>query len=210
MERERTGSGSAPRTSPANGRSGGVTGNARLTAATAVVLLALLAVEGLTLLDLQTFLSWHIFVGMLLVPIVGLKLASTGYRFARYYTRRPEYVLAGPPVLALRLLGPIVIVATLALFATGVALAVLGPGGGIVLGLHQASFIVWVGAMSLHVLGHVLRIPRLVGPDLRGGEGVPGARRRMATVAAAITGGAVLALATIPLIAPWTHRIGRG
>ncbi len=192
------------------GAAGGVAGNTRLTAATAVVLLALLAVEGMTLLDLHSFLSWHIFVGMLLVPVVGLKLASTGYRFVRYYTRRPEYVRAGPPPLALRLLGPLVIVATVSLFATGVALAVLGPGGGIVLGLHKASFIVWVGAMSLHVLGHVLRIPRLVGPDLRGGEGVPGARIRLGIVAAAVTTGAVLALATIPLIAPWTHRFGRG
>jgi hypothetical protein len=195
---------------PTAATASGQAGNARLTAATAVVLLALLVVEGMTLLDLQSFLSWHIFVGMLLVPVVGLKLASTGYRFIRYYARRPDYVLAGPPPLALRLLGPIVIAATLGLFVTGVALAVLGPDGGAVLGLHKASFIVWVGAISLHVLAHIRRIPRLVGSDLRGGDGVPGARTRMGVVAAAITAGAVLALATLPLIAPWTHRIGRG
>lgn len=58
---------------------GGATGNSRLTAQTALVLLVVLAIEGATLLSLQTFLSWHIVVGMLLVPIVGLKVASTGY-----------------------------------------------------------------------------------------------------------------------------------
>src|SRR3954454_22102176 len=147
---------------------------------------------------------------MLLVPVFGLKLMSTGYRFVRYYTRRPEYVHAGPPGVALRMLGPIVIAATVALFTTGVALAVLGPGGGIVLGLHKASFVVWLGAMSLHVLGHLLRIPRILAPDLRGGDGIPGARLRLGIVAAAILAGGVLALATIPLIAPWSDWIGRG
>ncbi|HEY6031322.1 MAG TPA: hypothetical protein VIU44_12185 [Gaiellaceae bacterium] len=91
-ERPRT---RARRRAQARPRSGGSDGNSRLTALTAAVLLVLLAGEGATLLSLQTLLSWHIFVGMLLVPIVGLKLASTGHRFLRYYTRRAEYVLAG-------------------------------------------------------------------------------------------------------------------
>src|SRR4051812_40267869 len=111
MELERTRTPPRATTPRTPGASGGVTGNTRLTAATAVVLLALLAVEGMTLVNLNRFLSWHIFVGMLLVPVVGLKLMSTGYRFVRYYTRRPEYVHAGPPAVALRMLGPIVIAA---------------------------------------------------------------------------------------------------
>ncbi len=196
-----------PRTRESTGP-GGVAGNSRLTAITAAVLLVLLAVEGFTLLSLQSMLSWHIFVGMLLVPIVGLKVASTGYRFVRYYSGDRDYVRAGPPPTALRLLGPIVIVSTGALFATGVALAVAGPGGGVVLGLHKASFVVWFGAMSLHVLAHVLRLPALIGPDLRGGAGVGGSRLRLAGVAGSVVAGAVLAVATVPLISPWTHWIG--
>ena len=196
-----------PRARVATG-GGGVTGNSRLTAVTAGVLLVLLAVEGFTLLSLQSFLSWHIFVGMLLVPIVGLKVASTGYRFVRYYTGDRDYVRAGPPPPALRLLGPIVILSTAGLFASGVALAALGPAGGIVLGLHKASFVVWLGAMSIHVLAHFFRLPALIGPDLRGGEGVGGSRLRLATLAGSVVAGAVLAVATLPLISPWTHWIG--
>jgi hypothetical protein len=188
---------------------GGTEGNSRLTGVTAAVLLVLLAVEGLTLLSLQTFLSWHIFIGMLLVPIVGLKLATTGYRFVRYYAGHRDYVRMGAPPTLLRLLGPIVIISTVALFATGVSLAAVGPQGGVVLGLHKASFAIWFAAMSLHVLAHFLRIPGLVAPDMRGGEGVAGARLRLATVSGAIVAGAIVAVATLPLIAPWTDWIGR-
>lgn len=185
---------------------GGSVGNSRLTTLTALALLVLLAVEGLTLVSLQTFLSWHIFVGMLLVPVVGLKLASTGYRIVRYYTRHAEYVAAGAPALPLRLLGPVVVLSTLGLFATGVALAVLGPGAAFVLGLHKASFAVWVGAMALHVLAHVLSVPARVSAELRD-DGVGGSRVRVGLVASAVVGGAIFATATLPLVAPWIRSI---
>jgi hypothetical protein len=66
---------------------GGADGNARLTGTVGVVLIALLAVEGVTILFIRPLISMHVFVGLLLVPPVALKLASTGWRFARYYTR---------------------------------------------------------------------------------------------------------------------------
>ena len=43
-------------------------------------------------------LLWlHLFVGLLLIGPVVLKLASTGYRFARYYTNDAVYRRKGPP-----------------------------------------------------------------------------------------------------------------
>jgi hypothetical protein len=71
-------------------------GNERLTSSTGLVLLVLLAVETLTTLALRTYLNVHLFLGLLLLPPVALKLASTGWRFARYYTRNEPYVRAGP------------------------------------------------------------------------------------------------------------------
>ena len=114
-----------------SGRSGETAGNERLTAATAGVLLVLLAVEGATIVALRPLLSVHVFVGVLLIPPIVLKLASTGYRFVRYYTRHPAYRRQGPPRLLLRLLGPLVVVSTLALFGTGVARVVQGPRAGV-------------------------------------------------------------------------------
>jgi hypothetical protein len=88
----------------------GVEGNARLTSATGLVLLVLLAVEGYTILDVRGLITLHIFLGILLVGPVLLKIASTTHRFARYYLGAAEYVRKGPPHIVLRVIGPLVTV----------------------------------------------------------------------------------------------------
>ena len=62
-----------------------VAGNARLTAANAAVLLVLLAAQGVTILRVRQLLSPHVFIGVVLIPPALLKVASTTWRFARYY-----------------------------------------------------------------------------------------------------------------------------
>src|SRR3954452_5300512 len=182
-----------------NGGMKNVEGNCALTVWVAVLLLVLLAVEGLTLVSLQTFLPVHIYVGMLLLAPVTLKLASVGYRFARYYLGDPDYRAAGPPPLALRALRPLVVLSTAALFGTGVALVFLGHAG-LLLGLHKGSFVVWFGAMSVHVLGHAQRV---VG-SLR--RRVPGTGRRLVLVGVSLAVGLVVATATIPTADHWQDR----
>ena len=189
-------------------RTGGSEGNRRLTAATAAILLVLLAAEGVTLLAIGPLVSAHVFIGMLLVPLVGVKLASTGYRFARYYTGDRTYRAEGPPHPLLRLLGPVVVLSTVALFASGVTLIVLGPQGGVVLGLHKASFAVWVAAMSAHVLAHLVRVPRLAAADWRREEALPGSSLRRWLVAGSLVVGLVLAVATVHLAGPWHQFVG--
>ena len=182
---------------------GGTDGNERLTATTAVVLIVLLAVEGATLLALRSLLPVHVFVGMLLIPPIALKMASTGYRFMQYYRRAPEYVSKGPPALVMRMLvAPIVVATTVALFASGVALIVLGPRSDLLLNIHKASFILWVGAMSIHVLAYVRRLP----PLLRRNS-TPGLVLRAALVGGALMAGVMLAVATYPLADPWFDRM---
>ena len=197
----------APHAAP---RTGGVDGNERLTAATAVVLVVLLAALGVTILAIGPLIWWHVLLGMLLIPPVLLKLGSTGWRFARYYARVPEYVRRGPPLLPLRLLAPLVIAATLAVFATGVALLVVGPAGGVLVGLHKASFVVWLVVTAVHVLAHLRRIPALVSADWRRRpippeSHVPGTAWRGLLLAGTIVVGAVLAIATARYAQPWVH-----
>src|SRR5450759_4484295 len=55
----------------------GVEGNARLTSTTGMVLLALLAIEGLTILSVRSLITLHVFLGILLIGPVLLKTGST-------------------------------------------------------------------------------------------------------------------------------------
>jgi len=185
---------------------GGADGNERLTAGAAVLLFVLLAVEGVTVVFLRPLFSVHVFVGMLLIPPVALKLGSTGWRFARYYSGRREYVAKGPPLLPLRLLAPVVVLSTISLFATGVALLVVGPGRGIVVGLHKASFVVWFVATGIHVLAYLPRLPRLASADWRSrprAGAAAGSRARRWLLAGSVVAGAILAVATIRYAGPW-------
>ena len=173
--------------------SGGSAGNEQLTAIVGTLLLVVLAIEGGTLLNLGSWLTLHAFVGMLLIPIVVLKLASTGWRMLRYYLRADEYVRRGPPHIALRMLvAPVIVVSTVVLLATGVALLALDETDGAIVGLHKASFIVWFGATSLHVLTRVFNLL----PSLR--RQLPGTGLRLGLVGASLVAGLVLATLTLP------------
>ncbi len=188
-------------------RGGGVEGNERLTAASGALLVLLLAAEGVTILFIRPLLSVHVFIGMLLIPPVALKLASTGWRFVRYYSGSREYRAKGPPLLPLRMLAPLVVASTLAVFATGVALLVVGPGGGVLLGLHKASFVVWLVATGIHVLAYLRRLPGLAVADWRRGRAasVGGSFARRTIIAVVIVAGAILAVLTVRYAQPWVH-----
>ena len=188
----------------------GVEGNSRLTAATGMVLLVVLAVEGVTILGVRQMLTLHVVVGSLLIGPVLLKSGSTVYRFARYYGGAPAYRRKGPPPLPLRVIGPLVILSTLALLGTGVALILTGTAGsGLLLTAHQTSFWVWVALMSVHVLGHVWQAAVLSWRDLRGSLRGPGGRSRrwrLISIVLALLIGVGAATALLPSTSTWTAR----
>jgi len=189
---------------------GGTTGNERLTAVTGIVLLVLLAALGVTILRIRPLLSEHMFLGILLIGPVALKMASTGYRFVRYYTSNPRYLRKGAPPAILRMIAPIVVASTVVVFASGVALLLLGPSSrGSLLLIHKASFIVWIAATAIHVLGHLSDLPRAlktkreIQPALDGyGTGRAG---RVLSLSGALVTGLVLAVLYVPQFGPWLH-----
>jgi hypothetical protein len=188
----------------------GVEANARLTGMTAVVLLVLLAVEGFTILRIGKLLTLHVVIGMVLVPPVLLKIGSTTWRFARYYLGSPEYRRKGPPPALLRLLGPFLVVLTVAVLGTGVAL-LLGPASlrRQFLFLHKATFILWIAAMIVHVLGHIVDTAHLAPRDFyrRTRHQIRGAGARQWALVGTLCCGALLAIAVAPKIGPWhAHR----
>ena len=202
----------APRRTASPRAGGSADGNERLTAITGVVLLVLFAAEGVTLLQLRGLLYWHYFIGFLLIGPVCVKVGSTVYRFTRYYTRHPDYVRKGPPAPLLRLLGPFVILTSVGVLGTGVALGLAGMrtyAGIPILLLHKASFVLWAGCMTIHVLAYVWRLPALVGADLQSSRGrralgaVGGRGLRWSLTAVGIGGGLVVAVAGAHLAANW-------
>jgi hypothetical protein len=186
-------------------RLGGTAGNETLTSATAVVLIGLLAVEGYTIVNLHGLVTTHMFIGLVLIPPVLLKLGSTGYRFARYYTGDRAYREKGPPLLPLRLMAPVLVASTIAVLLTGVLLLAAGRNSGTILGLHKLSFIVFGVVFAVHFLAYLPRVVRSLRADWRAArrDAVPGAGLRGMLVAAAIGGGAALALALLPAIDAW-------
>jgi hypothetical protein len=184
---------------------GGVAGNEILTCAVAAVLTFLLLAEGVTLLRLGSLLVPHMFIGLVLVPLVLLKLGSTGYRFVRYYARTPAYREKGPPLLPLRMMAPVLVAATLGVFVTGVVLLADGHKSDTLMLLHKASFIVWGAVFGIHFLAYLPRAVRSLRADwsARRRRAVGGAGVRATLVASALGAGVALALALLPTIDSW-------
>ncbi|MGI8711875.1 MAG: hypothetical protein ACR2NR_01580 [Solirubrobacteraceae bacterium] len=214
---------------------GGSEGNERLTLLTGLLLLVLLAVLGITIVRIGQLLWLHLFLGLALLGPVALKLASTGYRFIRYYTSDESYRRKGPPAAALRALAPLVVLFTLIVFATGVALLLVGPNSGgrdLLVLVHKISFFAWLAVTAIHVLGHLPEVLRLLstagrsrreiaalrsshqvrrsGPDRGASAAVPagsvsGGRGRGGALGLSLVAGLIVAVALLGQFAPWTH-----
>ncbi len=187
---------------------GGTDGNERLTATAGVLLIVLFAVLGITILQIRQLISVHLFLGLLLLGPVALKMASTGYRFVRYYAGDRRYRRKGPPELWLRWIAPIVVLSTVVVFVSGIVLLLEGSADrSQLLAIHKVSFIVWVAFTGLHVLGHLPGLGRSLQVTRAGAESsgaAPGAAGRWIALAGAVVGGLVLAIVLIPHFSAWT------
>jgi hypothetical protein len=166
------------------------------------VLVGLLVAEGITIVHMRGLLSAHMFVGLVLIPPVLLKLGSTGYRMVSYYAGSRPYRSKGPPLLPLRLMAPVLVASTVAVIASGVLLLAAGHKSGGVLTIHKLSFIVFGVVLAVHFLAYAPRVLRSLRVDWGAARrrAVPGAGARATLVAAAVGGGAALALALLPTI----------
>ena len=186
-------------------RLGGIEGNEILTAATGAILTILLLAEGITIIRMGGLVSVHMFVGLVLIPPILLKLASTGYRFIRYYSGARPYRRNGPPALPMRLLAPVLVITTVGVFATGVWLLLLGHKSDQMLLLHKVFFIVWGVVFGVHFLVYAPRVLRSVGSDWGSARrrAVPGTGLRGMLIAASLGTGVALALSLLSTIGGW-------
>lgn len=183
---------------------GGPDGNERLTSTVGLVLVVLLVVEAATTISLSSLLPVHIFLGLLLLPPIALKLATTGWRFVRYYTGSKPYRLKGPPELLLRMLAPLLVASTVVLFGTGVTFLIVGHGGGLLLTAHVVSFVIWGVLMIVHVLAYLPLVLRHGLSDWRPrARSLAGASLRRYVVAGALAAGVVVGLGTYSVQTAW-------
>jgi hypothetical protein len=184
----------------------GVVANARLTSSTGLLLTVLLLIEGFTILDVRGYLTLHTVIGLMLIGPVALKCATTIYRFARYYTGNPGYRRRGAPALILRLIGPFVVLSSVTVLGTGIALLVLHSRSGTWFTLHKGSFLVWIALTAVHFLGHIYNAIRETAHDLRSRSADPfvrGRAIRLLVLTTSLAVGIALAAAFTPSASSW-------
>ncbi|HTK07316.1 MAG TPA: hypothetical protein VL485_09110 [Ktedonobacteraceae bacterium] len=185
-----------------------VAGNERIIALAGSVLLVLILAEIVIAAKMHVLMPVHIFVGVLLTFPLLVKIGSTGYRFLRYYTGSPAFVQKGPPRLEMRLLAPLLLIASLGLVGSGILLALLGPTHALsvwVLRLHALSVICWLPLLAVHVGAYIWRVPRLISADWqkRSRRLVPGWGWRYGINSVALLAGAGAAALFLPHAASW-------
>jgi hypothetical protein len=140
----------------------------------------------------------------LALPLVLLKLASTGYRAVRYYAGTGRYRQAGPPRPFLRLLAPVLVVSTVVLFLSGVVMWVDHSRAGLWSTLHTDAAVVFCAVVAIHLLAYLpgawrtARAARSGREDAALDRPARTAARRRGAVLGAVVVGLVLAVATVP------------
>ena len=182
----------------------GTEANARLTSSTALVLLVLLAIEGVTVLQ--------------------RRVTADPARLRRHAARAPNTRQTRQHLLAIRqVLHRIAPVSregtaaygaatshpaflTIVLFGSGILL-LIGPFAwrANLLTLHQASFVLWFACMTVHVLGHIQETAQLATKDwvVRTRVRVAGSRWRRLAITTSLVVGVVLGFLTIHSVGPW-------
>jgi len=196
---------------PPGGRDPSVEANARLTGTTGLVLAVLFFAEGLTIPFITRLVSWHIAIGLALIPPILVKISSTLWKFSRYYLGDPRFRRAGPPHPLLRMLGPLVMLSTVVLMASGVALWLGGPQDRTLFRIHQLTFVAWFAFIALHVVAHFLRAVRLAASDSRDAHGERKVRRparvRRSLVVASLLVGLGFGLVGREVSSAWTRPV---
>ena len=179
--------------------------NLRLTSYSGLALLLLLTLVYLTGVFFGPLRQVHFAAGFAIIPLLAVKLGSTGWRAANYYLRREPFRSDGPPLLFLRLLAPLLVISVLVATGTGVVLWVLGVRRGTWATLHTDSVVVLAVVLLLHTLAYLERALRASSGGLAAAE-VSREERVMLWALAAALVAAVLAIGVEP---PWHGIITR-
>jgi hypothetical protein len=185
----------------------GVEGNARITAVLGVILVVAFVAELVTVLSVNELFTWHVFIGLFIVPVVCVKLATTGYRFYNYYKGTPPYRRKGAPHPILRISAPLLVLSTVLLLVAGIVALAVGPRHSDTwITIHQGSAIAWVTLVVVHLIGHALETWRLTNAEVRANPPLPRRGARTTVVAAGLVVGLLLGIASLGWTDAWKNR----
>ena len=183
--------------------------NARLTGTAGIVILILLLAELVTVvLGAASVLSLHVAIGLILVPAVLVKLASTSWRMVSYYLGAVAYEHRGPPPTLARVLGPILSLAIVLVLASGGAL-ILGPSSlhRTVLQVHKVTSYLALILIVAHLAMHLAQALRLAARDWVNRRGMNLLdRARWTVIVGSVLLGALFALTFAGHAEPYLHH----
>ena len=129
-----------------------MTGNLILTSHAGLVIVFFLVLLYFTGLEFAPLRGVHFGLGFALIPILLVKIGSTGWRAVNYYFDRGDYRAAGPPWLLPRLMAlPLTLCAVLAT-VSGVVLWAMGTDRGTWATIHIYSVIGLAVVVVIHLV----------------------------------------------------------
>jgi len=152
--------------------------NSRLTAILDLTLLILFALQVVTVLaGVRSVLTWHVVLGLILLPPVGLKLTSVTWRMVSYHRGRDGFRRHHPTAAGAAGSGPVPRQAHRDPAGQWhyPARRVPGWAQSPALLVHQVSFYAWLAAAVVHIVPHSLQAVHLARRDWA--RRVGGARR---------------------------------
>jgi hypothetical protein len=135
-------------------------------------------------------------------------LATTGWRFARYYSRNEAYREKGAPQIIMRSLAPLLVLFTVLLFGSGIAIGLVhGEALHVARRIHGPAAFLWTVTLGIHVLVYTPRALRAAIGDLRARtrRTVVGAGVRASIVVVGVVAGIAVGIATLPVQHDWLH-----
>ena len=185
-----------------------VTGNLILTSHAGLLVLGLLVLLYLTGLAFTPLRGVHFALGFALIPLLVVKLGSTGWRAVNYYRGRDPYRAAGPPWLLPRLAAvPLVSCAVVAI-VSGVVLWSIGTDHGTWATIHTDAVVVLGIIVLVHLAGYTRRAFRASLSSLEGTAVTRQERIMMwALIIALLVGAAAIGLEPVwhPSASPPSH-----
>ncbi|MFZ0216724.1 MAG: hypothetical protein WAM30_12385, partial [Candidatus Dormiibacterota bacterium] len=146
----------------------------------------------------------HFFVGFVLIPLVLLKLMSTGWKFVMYYLGSRAYHEVGPPDWPARLIAPLFVVSSIVLLGSGIEMwSFLNQFIGFWTQVHLIASVGFVGSLIAHLVFHARHAHRDAAADLAPATVERPAERGQLTRRAVVGGGLLLGAGLAISAANW-------